>query len=112
VIITAWSGNMDFTHPDNACLVDFELIPVLEGQYPFWRGQVWAEADIDHAAWHMKRVMQDGALRADLGQRAASYIKEHHGRAKVGAAYARRIARINDLYGLSPAEQALPAHAR
>jgi hypothetical protein len=33
VIATAWSGNVEFMTPENACLVDYTLIPVRPGEY-------------------------------------------------------------------------------
>jgi hypothetical protein len=42
IIGTAWSGNMAFMNAQRACLVDFQLIPVKEGEYPSAEGQVWA----------------------------------------------------------------------
>ena len=46
VVATNYSGNTDFTHHDNCCLVDYQLIPVEEGHYVFPEGQVWADPDV------------------------------------------------------------------
>ena len=35
---------------DNSLLVNYELIPVKEGQYPKWEGQFWADPSIQDAA--------------------------------------------------------------
>ena len=91
VIVTGYSGNLDFTRPDNACLVDFELVPVPEGQYVFGRGQVWAEADVDHAAWHMRTVFCDQGFRAEIGARARHCIQSEFGPAVIGARYRARL---------------------
>lgn len=54
VIATGYSGNVDFCRPPHADLVRYKLIPVRKGQYPYGSGQVWADADVAHAAALMK----------------------------------------------------------
>jgi hypothetical protein len=55
VITTGYSGNVDFCKPPHAELVNYTLIPIEKGQYPFSDGQVWADPDINHAAELMQR---------------------------------------------------------
>lgn len=47
VIVTAWSGNMDFCTARNATLVDYELVPCKDryGRYEF-PDAVWAETEL------------------------------------------------------------------
>ena len=47
VIVTGHSGNMDFTTPGTAALVDHRLTLVKKGEYPFGDGMPWAEPDIE-----------------------------------------------------------------
>ncbi|MEP7206512.1 MAG: glycosyltransferase family 4 protein [Casimicrobiaceae bacterium] len=94
VIGTAYSGNLDFMNPDNACLVDAVLAPVGAGEYPYGDGQFWAEPDVEHAAYHMRRLVTDVALSRQLGARAAQYMRAHHSFAAVGAKYRARLARL------------------
>jgi glycosyltransferase involved in cell wall biosynthesis len=91
VIATAYSGNLDFMNPLVACLVDHRLVPVGAGEYPFGEGQLWADADVDQAAWYMRRLVGDTTYAGDLGARAAAYIREFHSYAAVGAQYRRRL---------------------
>ena len=56
VIATAYSGNIDFCKSPQAHLVDYRLVKVKKGQYPFGVGQLWAEPDIDHAASLMRQL--------------------------------------------------------
>jgi glycosyltransferase involved in cell wall biosynthesis len=76
VIATAWSGNMEFMTADNSCLVDYELVPVKEGEYLHPAGQRWAEPDIEHAAAYMRRLVEYPGLAADIGRRAAADIRQ------------------------------------
>jgi glycosyltransferase involved in cell wall biosynthesis len=95
VIVTNYSGNTDFTLPDNSCLVDYRLIPVIEGQYVFDRGQVWADPDIEHAAWYMRKLASENEYGTELGKRAAAFIRENHSPTRVGALYYKRLKELN-----------------
>ena len=54
VITTGYSGNVDFCRAPHADLVRYRLIKVKKGQYPYGTGQVWADADVAHAAALMR----------------------------------------------------------
>lgn len=74
VIATAYSGNLEFMSSDNSFLVDYRLVPVREGEYPDFRDQVWAEADVEHAASCMQSVFNDVAAAQTKGLRAAECL--------------------------------------
>jgi glycosyltransferase involved in cell wall biosynthesis len=76
VIATAWSGNMDFMTADNSCLVDYQLVPVGEGEYVHHAGQRWAEASVEHAAALMRQVVGDPEFAVRIGAQAAHDIRE------------------------------------
>jgi len=56
VICTGYSGNLDFCHAPEAELVDYRLVKVGQTQYPYAKGQYWAEPSIEHAAQLMQKV--------------------------------------------------------
>lgn len=58
VICTGYSGNIDFCQSPWADLVNYRLIPVEVGQYPYAQGQVWADPDVDHAALLMRQFVE------------------------------------------------------
>lgn len=62
VITTGYSGNVDFcSAPEFAHMVEqvrHRPIKVRKGQYPYGEGQVWANADIAHAAACMQSFVQ------------------------------------------------------
>lgn len=76
VIATAWSGNMDFMTDANSCLVDYNLVPLHEGEYLHCDGQHWAEPSVSHAAEQMRRIVDDGDFAARIGARAAQDIRD------------------------------------
>ena len=51
---TGWSGNVDFMTPANSLLVRHRLIKLKRDEYPHWKGQSWADPDVDHA-WELLR---------------------------------------------------------
>ncbi len=95
VIATGYSGNLDFMDRDNSLLVDYQLVPVRDGEYPYWRGQRWADADVEHAATLMRRVFDDQALARRIGAAAAASIRRSNSKAVCGAAVTARLAEID-----------------
>jgi len=78
VIMTGWSGQLDFLPPEHACLVDYGLRRVREhlGEHPP-QEQYWAHADLDHAITWLRRLYEHpdeasrrgAALRAHINER-------------------------------------------
>jgi len=91
VIVTNYSGNTDFTLPDNSFLVDYTLVPVQPGQYVFGEGQVWAEPDVAHAAAHMRLVFEDRARARAVALRGQAHIREILSARGIGAQMMRRL---------------------
>lgn len=96
VIATAYSGNMDFMSRDEALLVDYDLVPVGENQYPCWEDQVWASPDIKQAAQHMKKIFEDKDFRAQIGQRAQQRIQTQLSLEVVGKKMQQRLLEISE----------------
>jgi len=94
VIATNYSGNLDYMTEVNSCLVNYELVPVREGDYPFWERQVWAAADESHASWFMKKVVSDPSYAMSLGARAKADIGAHFCAKVIGRRYSERLRRL------------------
>lgn len=97
VIATGYSGNVDFTRPDNSLLVDYRLVDVKRDEYPFWEGQVWAEPDEAHAAAHMRRLTAEPQLGAELGRKASMLMRSEFSYCAIGARYEARLKEIGAL---------------
>lgn len=97
VIVTGYSGNMDFTLPDNSLLVDYSLIRVRAGEYPFYKDQVWAEPDETHAAGQMRRLIEEDGLAQELGRRASALMRSEYSFKTIGKRYADRLKVISAL---------------
>jgi glycosyltransferase involved in cell wall biosynthesis len=94
VIATGYSGNLDFMDRDNSLLVDYRMVPLHEGDYPFWQGQQWADPDVEHMARLMRSVFDDRELARRIGANAAASIRRTHSRTGCAAAVTQRLERI------------------
>ena len=94
VIATGWSGNLDFTRPDNSLLVDYRLVELERDLGPYQRGQRWAEPDIACAAQRMRQVAASAELRERLGNRARETIEQELSPAAIAQRLATRVAAI------------------
>jgi glycosyltransferase involved in cell wall biosynthesis len=95
VIATAYSGNLDFMDHDNSLLVDYKMVPLRDGDYPYWQGQQWADADVAHAARLMRQVFDDREFARRVGAAAAASIRKTHSKAVCGAALVARLQEID-----------------
>lgn len=91
VIATNYSGNTDFMNKSNSCLVDYSLVPVRKGEYIYAEGQVWAEPDIEHAAYYMRKVLEDREYASSLGAAAKKHIDENYNFSVIGERYKKRL---------------------
>ncbi len=79
VIATDYSATTELVSPRTGWPVDCKLVPVGAGDYPFHEGQVWAEADVTHAAWQMRRVFEDRAEAERRAQAARRHLAAEYG---------------------------------
>jgi glycosyltransferase involved in cell wall biosynthesis len=73
VLATAWSGVLDFMDEECALLVASTPTPVVDPQ-GVYRGQTWADPDIEAAAAALVRLRSDPALSARLSQAARARV--------------------------------------
>ena len=67
VVATGFSGTLDFMDQASAMLVPFRPVAVEDPQ-GIYRGQTWAEPDLDAAAEALRRLRADPALRHRLAE--------------------------------------------
>jgi glycosyltransferase involved in cell wall biosynthesis len=67
VLATAFSGVLDFMDETCAALVPFALTPVVDPQ-GIYRGQSWADPDLDAAAAGLAKLRGDAWLRTTLAE--------------------------------------------
>jgi glycosyltransferase involved in cell wall biosynthesis len=91
VIVSRYSGNLDFTTDDNAYLVDGREIAVQPGEYLLEREQFWFDADVDAAAHAMRACFEDTARTRRYARAGRETIARAHAPHVVGAAYRARL---------------------
>ena len=91
VIGTHWSGNVDFMNHKNSCPVDYRLVPIEQDSGPYKRGQIWAEADVEQAAWYMRKLVQDPAWGKKIAVEGQHTIRTSFSPEVVGQLYRKRL---------------------
>ena len=91
VIATNWSGNLQYMDSASACMVNYEMVELKESCGPYKKGQMWAEPDVDHAAWWMKKIVADPAFRNEIALKGRERIVNDFSRLKIGKLYERRL---------------------
>ena len=91
VIVTNYSGNTDFTRPDNSLLVNYRMVAVGQNCAPYSSSSHWAEPDIDHAAEHMRVIFSQHDLRNRLAAAGQSFVRQALSPNAVGAIMRKRI---------------------
>lgn len=74
VIATNYSGNTEFMNKDNSLLVRYSIIPANDDFLVYKNVRHWADADIEHAAEHMRFVHENRQEAQLLGQKAQQHI--------------------------------------
>lgn len=77
VIATNWSATTEFMDDKCACLVDYKLIRLEKSIGPYEKGNYWADADVEHAAYFMKKLLEDIEFREEIEKNAVEYINKH-----------------------------------
>jgi glycosyltransferase involved in cell wall biosynthesis len=91
VIATGYSGNLDFTTPENSLLVRYRLVELERDYGGYEKGGFWAEPDIDHAAAQMRRVFENPGEAQTLGEKARADLTTRLNPASVLANIRRRL---------------------
>jgi glycosyltransferase involved in cell wall biosynthesis len=84
VVATNFSGNTDFTRPENSLLVPYEMAEVGKQGYIYGAGQWWAEPDHDAAVAAIRRAHSNGSDVKRLASRAREDIMQQYSLAAVG----------------------------
>jgi glycosyltransferase involved in cell wall biosynthesis len=104
VVVTNYSGNIDFTRPDNSMLVDYRMIPVGPNCAPYDPTSLWADPDVEHAATHLRTIVQDKDLRLRISRAGQEYVRKTLSAETVGTAMRRRLEVLRDA-GVEPRSQ-------
>src|SRR5262249_51314778 len=101
-VVTAYSGNLDFTDATNSCLVGYRLRPI-EGVdhdlFPdaadtYVPGIPWAEPSVEQAAHWLRFLYEDPDARRRIGRAGAATIRSHYNHEAVQRVLVRRLEAI------------------
>ncbi len=95
VVVTGWSGNMDFTDESCAAIVGHDLAPVKPGEYPYADGARWAEPRLADAVRHLRELDASPMRRADLGRAGQRRVRERLSLEAVGALMRARLEEVD-----------------
>lgn len=93
-IITNWSGNVDYMTVDNSIAIDYHLVKLGQDYGPYKAHQSWAEPDLEHACYWMKKLLDDPSLGPRLGHRAQQTIQTQFSPQTVGKLIRARLQEI------------------
>jgi glycosyltransferase involved in cell wall biosynthesis len=94
VVMTKWSGNVDFMTENNSCGVNYNLVHVGYNAGPYASDQLWADPDIDHAAGYLQRLHTDSTYYATLSREASKTIRTSFSPQFVGKAIRNRLVKL------------------
>ncbi len=77
VIVTGWSGNMDFCNNDNSYLIKYKMQKVLKSENRDMVGNMQAEPDVDHLADLIKHCYENRDEALNKGRIAAQYVADN-----------------------------------
>lgn len=102
VIGTGWSANMEFMTPMNSFPVEYELRELARPLGVYEAGQLWADANIDHAAHCLRRLLDEPKLASEIGLRAAQSIASQLSPEAIGRQYRARLSLLMRRHGITP----------
>jgi len=95
VIATDYSASQDLLSADTGYPVNCTLVPVRKGEYPFAKGQFWAEPDVSHAARLMRDLCHDPSRATPLVCRAREQMEARFSYKNVGRLQADRLRELS-----------------
>ncbi|MFB9759836.1 glycosyltransferase [Ectobacillus funiculus] len=91
IIGTNWSGNTDFMTTENSCPVNYTLVPVGNDYGPYKHHQLWAEPDIEHAAYYMKKIISDQTWCDRIAEKGQETMMIHFSPSVIGDIIKKRL---------------------
>jgi glycosyltransferase involved in cell wall biosynthesis len=92
VIATGYSGNMDFTTPQNSFLIDYDLVAVQHETGAYKAGYVWAEPSEDHLAALLRTVVESPDQSRERGELGRQTIQDRFSVKAISEIICRRFA--------------------
>jgi glycosyltransferase involved in cell wall biosynthesis len=101
-IVTAFSGVCDFCTESTAKLVDYELVPVQPGEYPYLDGDrsyFWAAPNVGTASLHMRALYEDPQPALNLAKQGQNLIRDRYSTRALAQRYNARLTELGFVSG-------------
>jgi glycosyltransferase involved in cell wall biosynthesis len=85
VVSTDYSATTDFITTETGYPVQYDLIAVKKGEYPYWEDQVWADPRIDSAVGALQEIYTDRVGARTKGSKGREMMERLYSPAAVGA---------------------------
>lgn len=97
-IATNWSGNTDYMNNTNSFPVNYDLKPINAATRVYNIGSRWAEPDLEHSIYTMKKVYKlDDDEKKSISLNAKKTMKENYSNAVVFRAIQKRLNSLEPL---------------
>lgn len=83
VVVSNFSGNLEFCNSENSYLVEGDIIALSEGDYIFHEGQTWFEPRIDDASIKIKNLYYQPDLRLKISNEGRAEIQKKYSKRNV-----------------------------
>ena len=100
-IVTGFGGVLEFLNNTNSLLVNYTLTPVSGMPHiPWYKGdQLWAQADVEHAALCMRKIFDDKELYNNLSKNSIEQVSNKLSSKNIGELYTKTIMDIVSMVG-------------
>ncbi|MGG1073101.1 glycosyltransferase family 4 protein [Priestia megaterium] len=97
VIATGWSGNMEFMNENNSCVVRYQITNIGQDWGPYKAEQLWAEPDMENAAYYMKKIVKEPLWRIEVAEKGKETIQKYFSPKKSGVLMKDRLKKLKIL---------------
>jgi glycosyltransferase involved in cell wall biosynthesis len=94
VIGTNWSANVDFMNYKNSCTVDYNLVKIGKDYGPYKAYQYWADPDVEHAGYFMKKLVSDQEYYRTIARNGQKTIRTEYSPEVVGEQIKNRLTHL------------------
>ncbi len=102
VIATRYGGNLEFMNDRNSWLVDYDMVAIHPGCYPYPETGSWANPDVGQAAQHMQSVFENRTEVEERAARGQRDLHELHSPAVAGRQMQARLEHVRSRRSLWP----------
>ena len=78
----------------NSCPVNYRLVELDRDHGPYRKGQQWADPDVEHASYCMRKLATDDVYRKRIAHEGQQTMRTQYSPDAIGERYIRRLRMI------------------